>query len=46
MGRTLEQMDFVFGDNQTSHEQERRSRIERELMRRVDEKVETQMAEA
>ena len=36
-GRTLEQMDFVFGDNQTTHEQERRARIEAELMQTVDE---------
>jgi hypothetical protein len=38
-GRTLEQMDFVFGDNQTTHEQERRARIEEDMMKNVDEKV-------
>ena len=44
-GRTLEQMDFVFGDNQTTHEQARRTRIEKELMERVTEK-EIQMTRA
>ena len=43
-GRTLEQMDFVFGDNQTAHEQERRSRIEQSLMNKVTEK-EVQLTE-
>lgn len=38
-GRTLEQMDFVFGDNQSSHEQERRMRIEQEMMQNVDNNV-------
>lgn len=45
MGRTLEQMDYVFGDNQTTSEQARRSRIEQALMQRVDQKVEHQMSE-
>ncbi|KAF2155533.1 general substrate transporter [Myriangium duriaei CBS 260.36] len=31
-GRTLEQMDFVFGDNQSHEEEQRRARIERDLM--------------
>ena len=39
-GRTLEQMDFVFGDNQTGHEKERRARIEKAMMENVDTKVE------
>ena len=43
-GRTLEQMDFVFGDNQSSHETARRERIERELMNRVEEKVERELS--
>lgn len=43
-GRTLEQMDFVFGDNQSSHEQARRARIEQELMQRVGEKVQRELS--
>lgn len=42
-GRTLEQMDFVFGDNQTTQEKERRNRIEQEMIRNVDEKVNFEM---
>lgn len=45
-GRTLEQMDFVFGDNQTQHEQERRARIEEEMMKNVDHTVEVNMGKA
>lgn len=45
-GRTLEQMDFVFGDNQTTQETERRARIEEEMMRNVDEKVELNAGKA
>ena len=45
-GRTLEQMDFVFGDNQTLAEQARRARIEKELMDRVDDKIEHEMVTA
>lgn len=35
MGRTLEQMDYVFNDNQSSTEQERRARIEAQMMERI-----------
>jgi hypothetical protein len=35
MGRTLEQMDYVFNDNQTSVEQERRARIEAQMTERI-----------
>lgn len=35
MGRTLEQMDYVFNDNQSLVEQERRTRIEAEMMSRI-----------
>lgn len=45
-GRTLEQMDFVFGDNQTAHEQARRNRIEQEMMQTVDTKVQNEMGKA
>ncbi|KAK3703947.1 hypothetical protein LTR37_014165 [Vermiconidia calcicola] len=45
-GRTLEQMDYVFGDNQTAHEQARRERIERELIHRVNDKEEQLAAKA
>lgn len=34
-GRSLEQMDFVFKDNQSSAETERRARIEADMMRRM-----------
>jgi hypothetical protein len=43
-GRTLEQMDFVSGDNQTAHEQERRARIEKDMMQNVDSRVKDEMA--
>ena len=42
-GRTLEQMDFVFGDNQTTHEKDRRKRIEQEMMQNVDQKINLDM---
>jgi hypothetical protein len=45
-GRTLEQMDFVFGDNQTAYEQERRARIEQELMQKVDGRLEGALQKA
>jgi hypothetical protein len=35
MGRTLEQMDYVFNDNQSLAEQERRARIEAQMMSRI-----------
>lgn len=35
MGRTLEQMDYVFNDNQSSREQERRARIEAAMIQRI-----------
>jgi hypothetical protein len=35
MGRTLEQMDYVFNDNQSLVEQERRARIEAEMAGRI-----------
>jgi len=35
MGRTLEQMDYVFNDNQSLAEQERRARIEAEMIGRI-----------
>lgn len=34
-GRTLEQMDFVFKDNQSNIEKERRARIEADMIARV-----------
>ena len=39
-------MDFVFGDNQSQEETARRARIEKELMDRVDEKVERELSVA
>ena len=45
-GRTLEQMDFVFGDNQTAHEQERRARIEQQMQQTVDHKLSVDMGKA
>lgn len=37
MGRTLEQMDYVFKDNQSADELARRARIEAELVAHVGE---------
>ena len=44
MGRTLEQMDYVFNDNQSLVEQERRARIEAEMMGRIQTERETTKA--
>lgn len=38
-GRTLEQMDAVFGDSQTADEQSRRGRIEQDIRREYESAV-------
>ena len=44
-GRTLEQMDFVFKDNQSSNELERRQRIEEEIMARIGQEEEMRVGQ-
>jgi hypothetical protein len=39
-------MDFIFGDNQTTHKTKRRARIEEAIMQNVDETFQVNLGKA